>query len=274
MPAQHPQRRVLALTEFHFAREVVAHNGKVSVDPAILLKLMSLLFQENVRGDREQMRRLPEGLDWLRFLGYGLEDASPDHCVRSKARKRWGGALIETLFVRTVGQCIGAGLVDGTKVHLDGGLIDADASRDSVVKADAATITRIKAAYAAQERKLDDTAPLAARCCRPTRHCGRWPYAPLGVEAGANLAVLLETDRQSSSPLRIWATAPQCLVTLAKLAKPTMQFTAESARSDCAPRVCVGARSCGARSPQSTRWPATSSGRRKNPPTGQMHQHG
>lgn len=65
--------------------------------------------------------------------------------------------------MRTVRQCVEASLVDGTKVHLDGSLIDADAARDSVVKADAATIARIKAAYAAQERKLDDTTPPSAR---------------------------------------------------------------------------------------------------------------
>ena len=165
--AQHPLRRVLALVDFNLARAVVAHtygdNGRVSVDPAVLLKLMFLLFQENVRSERELMRRLPERLDWLWFLGYGLDDKIPDHSVLSQARKRWGGELFETLFAHTVRQCVEAGLVDGAKVHVDGSLIDADASRDSVIKADAETVARIKAAYAAQERKLDDTALPSAR---------------------------------------------------------------------------------------------------------------
>jgi hypothetical protein len=52
----------------------------------------------------------------------------------------------------------------GSKVHVDGSLIDADASRDSVVKADAETIARIRAAFCAQERKLDETKPPSARC--------------------------------------------------------------------------------------------------------------
>lgn len=99
---------------------------------------------------RELVRRLPERLDWLWFLGYGLDDEAPNHSVLSKARARWGGELFEELFVRTVQQCVEAGLVDGTKVHLDGSRIDADASRDSVVKADPATIARIRAAYGAQ----------------------------------------------------------------------------------------------------------------------------
>ena len=52
-------------------------NGHVSVDPAILLKLMFLLFHENVRSERELVRRLPERLDWLWFLGYDLDDDAP-----------------------------------------------------------------------------------------------------------------------------------------------------------------------------------------------------
>lgn len=117
-----------------------------------------------MRSERELVRRLPERLDWLWFLGYGLDDEAPNHSVLSKARARWGGDLFEELFVRTVRQCVEAGLVDGTKVHLDGSLIDADASRDSVVKADPETIARIRAAYGAQERKLDETKPPSARC--------------------------------------------------------------------------------------------------------------
>src|SRR4051812_4685718 len=148
--ADHPLRRVQAMIDFTFARASVAHtyghNGNESVDPAVLVKLMFLLFHENVRSERELLRRLPERLDWLWFLGYNLDDEVPDHSVLSKARTRWGGELFEDLFVRSVRQCVEAGLVDGTKVHLDGSLIEADASRDSVVKADAATIARIRAA--------------------------------------------------------------------------------------------------------------------------------
>lgn len=165
--ADHALRRVNRLVDFSFTREAVAHTygrkGNVSVDPVVLVKLMFLLFSENVRSERELMRRLPERLDWLWFVGFGLEDEVPNHSVLSKARARWGGELFEELFVRTVRQCVEAGLVDGTKVHVDGSLIDADASRDSVVKADAGTIARIREAYGAQERKLDETKPPSAR---------------------------------------------------------------------------------------------------------------
>jgi transposase len=165
--SDHPLRRVLAAVDFTFARELVAHcyghNGHVSADPAMLLKLMFLLFHDNVRSERELMRILPERIDYLWFLGLGLDDAVPHHSVLSKARARWGREVFEALFVRTVQACVEAGLVDGRTLHVDGSLIDANASRDSVIKADPETISRIKAAYAAVERKLDEDLPPSAR---------------------------------------------------------------------------------------------------------------
>jgi IS5 family transposase len=98
---------------------------------------------------------LPERLDYLWFLGFGLDDEIPDHSVLSKARGRWGQPVFESLFVRTVEQCVAAGLVDGAKLHLDGSLINANASRDAVVQASPELIAALKHAYGVEERKLE-----------------------------------------------------------------------------------------------------------------------
>ena len=157
--ADHPLRAIRAAIDFSFVRAEVAHcygyNGQVSIDPEVILKLMFLLFLDNVKSERELLRMLPERLDYLWFLGFGLDDDIPDHSVLSKARARWGQEIFESLFVRTVQQCVAAGLVDGSKLHLDGSLIDASASRDSVVKASPELITALKRAYQVEERKLD-----------------------------------------------------------------------------------------------------------------------
>lgn len=103
--ADHPLRAIRAAIDFSFVRREVAHgygyNGQVSVDPEVILKLMFLLFLDNVKSERELMRMLPERLDYLWFLGFGLEDEIPDHSVLSKARARWGQPVFESLFVRT-----------------------------------------------------------------------------------------------------------------------------------------------------------------------------
>jgi transposase len=160
VPADHPLRRVRQAVDFWFVRGEVAHcyghNGNESVAPEVILKMMFLLFFEDIASERELMRTLPVRLDYLWFLGYGLDDPIPDHSVLSKARRRWGREVFERLFVQTVQQCVGAGLVDGQKIHLDSSLVTAHASNNSVVKGAPALIAALKQVYHVQEQKLDE----------------------------------------------------------------------------------------------------------------------
>jgi transposase len=137
IPDDHLLRRLNRILDLDFVRgEVVSsygRNGQVSVDPVVIMKMMLLLFLDDVKSERELMRIIPLRIDYLYFLGFGLEDAIPNHSVLSKARNRWGKEVFERLFARTVEQCLRAGLVDGSKVHVDASLIRADASLNCVV---------------------------------------------------------------------------------------------------------------------------------------------
>jgi Transposase domain (DUF772) len=68
------------------------------------MRMMLLLFLDDIKSERELMRIIPERLDYLWFLGYGLDDEIPDHSVLSKARKRWGQEVFVSLFSRVVHQ--------------------------------------------------------------------------------------------------------------------------------------------------------------------------
>ena len=159
--ANHPLRRVKEAIDFSFVRKEVAHcygrNGNESVAPEVILKMMFLLFFDDIKSERELMEVIGERLDYLWFLDYELEEKIPDHSVLSKARARWGREVFENLFVRTVGQCVEAGLVDGSKLHVDASLIDADAAKESVIKAAPPLIAALKRAYRATESKLEET---------------------------------------------------------------------------------------------------------------------
>jgi transposase len=131
MPPDHPLRRIAQLVDFHFVRDQVAdtygHKGNPSVDPAVLLKLMFLLFYENVPSERQLMAQLPVRLDWMWFCGYDFDDAIPDHSVISKARRRWGPEVFQTMFEQVLDGCVATGLVDGSVVHVDASVVEADA---------------------------------------------------------------------------------------------------------------------------------------------------
>ena len=134
--ANHPLRSIRQLIDFNFVRsevgELYGAVGNSSVDPAVILKLVFLLFYENVKSERALMDQLPLRLDWLWFCGYDLDEKTPNHSVLSKARRRWGLEVFAEFFERVLRQCIDAGLVDGQVVHIDSSMIDANASKDKL----------------------------------------------------------------------------------------------------------------------------------------------
>ena len=135
IPDDHPLRRIRQLVPFDTVRSRVAdcygYNGHEGLDPALILKLLFLLFYENVRSERELMRQLPMRLDWLWFCELDLDDPIPHHSVLSKARRRWGLEIFEEVFAEVLRVCVSAGLVDAQTVYADATVLKADASVDS-----------------------------------------------------------------------------------------------------------------------------------------------
>ena len=134
--ADHPLRKLKAVLDLSFVVPAVRHcygrSGNVSIDPQVILKLMVLLFYY-----------------------YDLERSIPDHSVLSKARARWGTKVFEQLFVRTIEQCVAAGLVDGRLLHIDSTTLKANASKNSVSESSPELIGALRQAYQAQESKLE-----------------------------------------------------------------------------------------------------------------------
>lgn len=136
IPPSHPLRRIRERIDWRFVRDEVAplygRCGHESIDPVVLIKLMLVLFLEQVHSERALMEQMRYRLDWLWFCGYDLDEDVPHHSVLSKARRRWGPAVFVRLFQRVLRQCVEAGLVDGRLVHVDGSVIRADAALDSL----------------------------------------------------------------------------------------------------------------------------------------------
>jgi len=64
--SDHPLRRINETLELDFVRREVVRfygtKGNVSEDPVVIMKMMLLLFLDNVRSERELMRIIPERL--------------------------------------------------------------------------------------------------------------------------------------------------------------------------------------------------------------------
>ena len=65
----HPLRRIRAALDLSFVRKEVAHTygrrGNKSVPPEVIVRMMLLLFLDDIKSERELMRIIPERLDYL-----------------------------------------------------------------------------------------------------------------------------------------------------------------------------------------------------------------
>jgi transposase len=159
VPSNHLLRRIAAVLDLGFVLPTVRHlygrSGNVSLDPRVILKMMLLLFLYDVGSERELIEQMGVRLDFLWFLGFDVETEIPDHSVLSKARARWGEEVFQKLFIRMVQQCVEAGLVNGSLLHVDSTIVKASASKDSVVASGPELVSALRQAYQQQQSKLE-----------------------------------------------------------------------------------------------------------------------
>jgi len=106
--------------------------GRPSLDPVVFVKLMLVSYFENVVTDSELAFRAADSLTIRRFLGYGLEERTPERTTILKCRQRWPEEMFAMIFRRVLEQLAGEGLVKGEQLGTDTVLIDANAAMDSL----------------------------------------------------------------------------------------------------------------------------------------------
>jgi transposase len=137
IPKDHILRRANEAVDLSWVTEEVrdaysATKGAPSVDPVVVIKLLIIGYLFNHPRTRELLRAVHCDLAMRWYIGYGLEERLPDHSSMSKIAVRWGEERFKRIFQRFVKLCIEAGLVDGTKVHVDATLIRANVSWESL----------------------------------------------------------------------------------------------------------------------------------------------
>jgi transposase len=106
--------------------------GRPSLDPVVFVKLNLVAYFENVAGDSELAFRAADSLTLRRFLGYGLEERTPERTTILKCRQRWPEEMFAAIFRRVLEQLASHGLVKGEHLGTDTVLIEANAAMDSL----------------------------------------------------------------------------------------------------------------------------------------------
>ncbi len=206
VPADHLLRQVAAVLDLSFVlptvRRCYGRSGHVSLDPRVILKMMLLLFLYNVPSERELLGQIGFRMDFLWFLGFDLETDIPNHSVLSKARARWGEEVFEKLFIRMVRQCVEAGLVNGSLLHIDSTIVKASASKDSVVSSSPELVEALRQAYEQQQRKLEVLPAEAEGSLAPAQSPCPGPATPSATPVAVAAAQSPEAQEAQASSRR------------------------------------------------------------------------
>ena len=115
-----------------WVKECYADGGRPSIDPVVFFRLQLVMYLEGLRSERQLMRLAADRLSVRWFVGYGLDEALPDHSTLTRIRERYGLEIFRRFFDAIVEQCIAAGLVWGKELYFDATKVQANASLDSI----------------------------------------------------------------------------------------------------------------------------------------------
>lgn len=106
--------------------------GRPSLDPVIFFKCMLIGFFENIVYDLELEFRIADSLMFRKFLGYSLDERTPDESTLRKTRQKMPEAAFDAVGAHVLDVCQKQGLLRGRAIGTDGTQIDANASMDSL----------------------------------------------------------------------------------------------------------------------------------------------
>jgi len=130
------------LAEMDFAGQVRAmcapayaeawRGGRPGIDPVVYFKMLMIGFFEGIESERQIAARCEDSLSLRGFLGYTLEEATPDHSSMSVIRQRLGSACYERVFALVLAALQRHGLLKGRHLGIDSSVIEANASLRSL----------------------------------------------------------------------------------------------------------------------------------------------
>ena len=103
-------------------------GGRPGIDPAVYFKMLMIGFFENLPSERAIANRCADSLSLRAFLGYGVDEDTPDHSSLSVIRKRLELAQIRCCHEVVLGGLRKAGLLKGRHLGIDSSVMEANAS--------------------------------------------------------------------------------------------------------------------------------------------------
>jgi transposase len=110
--------------------------GRPSIPPGVYFRMLMLGYFEKLASEREIAWRCADSLALRAFLGYRVDEGTPDHSSLSRTRNRIDLETHQAVFDWVLKRLTEQGLLKGQTLGIDASTLEADAALKSIVRRD------------------------------------------------------------------------------------------------------------------------------------------
>ena len=110
--------------------------GRPSLAPGVYFRMLLIGYFEGLDSERGIAWRVADSLSLRRFLGYGLDEATPDHSTVSRTRRLLWLETHKAVFRWVLRILVEEGLLAGQTISVDATTLEANAALRSIVRRD------------------------------------------------------------------------------------------------------------------------------------------
>lgn len=109
-------------------------SGRPSMAPGVYFRALLIGYFEGLDSERGIAWRVADSLSLRRFLGYGIDEKTPDHSTISRTRRLYWLSTHEAVFAWVLRVLASEGLVRGETIAIDGTTLEANAAMRTIVR--------------------------------------------------------------------------------------------------------------------------------------------
>jgi transposase len=110
--------------------------GRPSLPPGVYFRCLLIGYFEGLDSERGIAWRLADSLSLRQFLGYGIDEPTPNHSTISRTRRLFWLSTHQAVFHWVLRRLKAEGLIDATTIGIDATTLEANAAMRSIVRRD------------------------------------------------------------------------------------------------------------------------------------------
>jgi len=131
LDGHHFDRKVEALCRKFYKK---SPYGRPSIAPGVYFRTLLIGYFEGLESERAIAWRAADSLSLRRFLGYALDEETPDHSTISRTRRLYWVETHKAVFRWVLGLLAREGLLTGQTIAIDATTLEANGAMKSIVR--------------------------------------------------------------------------------------------------------------------------------------------